>query len=167
MQIFSRQFVYTTQGLWYFVRLRSREIQVNPWNSQKHTKYLKILYKSYQIDVCTTYLKLISAKLSWNFVTKTSEQRPDVTVICVSPWYVHPRTHIPSDMCIPPIWLLVKCVSPTPHPLKQVSALFLLFLWILWIMVKGTTRQKSNDSRQNNHKAVSGEFTSSWAAMLM
>ena len=28
-------------------------------------------------------------------------------------------------------------------------------------------RQKSNDSRQNNRKAVSGEFTSSWAAMLM
>ena len=24
-----------------------------------------------------------------------------VTVICVSPWYVYPRTHIPSDMCIP------------------------------------------------------------------
>ena len=28
-------------------------------------------------------------------------------------------------------------------------------------------RQKSNDSRENNRKAVSGEFTSSWAAMLM
>ena len=28
-------------------------------------------------------------------------------------------------------------------------------------------RQKSNDSRQNNRKAVSGEFTSSWAAMLI
>ena len=26
-------------------------------------------------------------------------------------------------------------------------------------------RQKSNDSRQNNRKAVSGEFTSSWAAI--
>ena len=26
---------------------------------------------------------------------------------------------------------------------------------------------KSNDSRQNNLKAVSGEFTSSWAAMLV
>ena len=24
-----------------------------------------------------------------------------VTVICVSPWYVYPRTHITSDMCIP------------------------------------------------------------------
>ena len=28
-------------------------------------------------------------------------------------------------------------------------------------------RQKSNDSRQNNRKAFSGEFTSSWAAMLI
>ena len=29
-------------------------------------------------------------------------------------------------------------------------------------------RQKSNDSRQNNGKDISaGEFTSSWAAMLM
>ena len=26
---------------------------------------------------------------------------PGVTGICVSPWYVYPRTHIPSDMCIP------------------------------------------------------------------
>ena len=26
---------------------------------------------------------------------------PGVTVICVSPLYVYPRTHIPSDMCIP------------------------------------------------------------------
>ena len=71
------------------------------------------------------------------------KSRPGVTVICVSPWYVYPRTHIPSDMCIPPIWLPVKCVSPTPHPSKQVSVLFLLFLWILRIIVKGTT----NDSR--------------------
>ena len=37
----------------------------------------------------------------------------------VSQWYVYPRTHIPSDMCIPPIWLLVKCVSPTPPPLQR------------------------------------------------
>ena len=77
MQIFSRQFVYATQGLWYFVRSWSREIQVNPRNSQKHAKCLEILYKSYQIDVCTTYLKLISAKLSWNFVTETCEQCPE------------------------------------------------------------------------------------------
>ena len=34
-------------------------------------------------------------------------------MICVSPWYVYARTHIPSDMCIPPIWLPMKCVSPT------------------------------------------------------
>ena len=30
-------------------------------NSQKHTKYREIQQKSYQIHVCTTYLKLISA----------------------------------------------------------------------------------------------------------
>ena len=27
--------------------------------------------------------------------------RTVVTVICVSPCYVYPHTHIPSDMCIP------------------------------------------------------------------
>ena len=42
----------------------------------------------------------------------------------VSQWYVYPRdmcipVHISSsDMCIPPIWLPVKCVSPTPPPLQ-------------------------------------------------
>ena len=30
------------QGLWYFARSWSHEIQVNPWNSQKHAKYRKI-----------------------------------------------------------------------------------------------------------------------------
>ena len=33
---------------------------------------------------------------------------------------MYSRTHIPSDMCISPIWLPVKCVSPTyplpPYP---------------------------------------------------
>ena len=60
-----------------------------------------------------------------------------VTVICVSPWYVYSRTHIPSDMCISPIWLPVKCVSPTyplppsPPPLQTsvgfISVVFVNF----------------------------------------
>ena len=42
-------------------------------------KYLEILEKSYQIHVCTTYLKPVSANLSWNFVTETCKQRPETT----------------------------------------------------------------------------------------
>ena len=59
------------------------------------------------------------------------------------------------------------CIS-YPHSSKQVSVLFLLFLWLQMIQdYEQHNRQKSNDSRQNNRKAISGEFTSSWAAMLM
>ena len=62
-----------------------------PRNSQKHAKYREIQQKSYQIHVCTTYLKLISAigqglftcrklaNLSWNFVPETCKQRPETT----------------------------------------------------------------------------------------
>ena len=63
-----------------------------------------------------------------------------VTVICVSPWYVYPRIHIPSDMCIPPIWLPVKCVSPTPHPSKQVS----VFISVVFV--------NSTNHRQRDYK---------------
>ena len=70
-----------------------------------------------------------SLKGYWVSPVKMIPKLP-VTVICVSPWYVYPRTHIPSDMCIPSIWLPVKCVSPTPHPSKEVLVLFLLFFWI-------------------------------------
>ena len=76
------------QSLWYFARSWSHEIQVNPWNSQKHVKYRKILSKSYEIRVCTTYLKFISANLSWNFVTKTCKQHPETTRrrLCCENW---------------------------------------------------------------------------------
>ena len=53
------------QGFWYFARSRSCKIQVNPRNPTKftktHTKCCNIWQKSYQIHICTTYLKLISA----------------------------------------------------------------------------------------------------------
>ena len=52
---------YTGFLIWYFAWSRSRKIQVNLRNSQKHEKYRQIRWKSYQIHVCTTYLKLISA----------------------------------------------------------------------------------------------------------
>ena len=35
------------QGLWYFTRSWSHEIQVNPWNSRKHAKYRNIWYVRY------------------------------------------------------------------------------------------------------------------------
>ena len=66
--------------------------------------------------------------------------------------YVYPRTHNPSDMCIP------------YPPTLQTSVLFLLFLWRglqVFPDYEQHNRQKSNDSRQNNRKALSGEFTSS------
>ena len=72
----------------------------------------------------------------------------------MSQWYVYPRTHIPSDMCIPPIWLPVKCVSPNPHPSKQVLVLFLLFLWILQIIVKGTTKDSRLRATQSDKRAT-------------
>ena len=49
------------RGFWYLARTRSRKIQVNLQNSQKHVKYHEIRQKSYQIHVDTTYLKLILA----------------------------------------------------------------------------------------------------------
>ena len=72
----------------------------------------------------------------------------------VSQWYVYSRTHITSDMCIP------------YPPLLQTSVDFIsvVFLWILRIIIKGTTndsrvwatyRQKGNDLRQNNRKKIS------------
>ena len=35
--------------------------------------------KAREICVCTTYLKFISANLSWNFVTETCKRRPETT----------------------------------------------------------------------------------------
>ena len=71
-----------------------------------------------------------------------------------------------SEMCI-----------PYPPPLQtSVGFYFCCFCEFYESSSKGLqmtqdyeqhNRQKSNDSRQNNRKAVSGEFTSSWAAMLM
>ena len=72
----------------------------------------------------------------------------------VSQWYVYSRTHITSDMCIP------------YPPLLQTSVdlISFVFLWILRIIIKGTTndsrlwatyRQKGNDLRQNNRKKIS------------
>ena len=82
-----------------------------------------------------SYLNVRQLCRSW-----TITQKSVVTVICVSPWYVYPRTHIPSDMCIPPIWLPVKCVSPTPHPSKQVS----VFISVVFV--------NSTNHRQRDYK---------------
>ena len=71
-----------------------------------------------------------------------------------------------SEMCI-----------PYPPPL-QISVGFISVVFVnfenhrqrdykRFKITSNTIGQKSNDSRQNNRKAVSGEFTSSWAAMLM
>ena len=100
----------------------------------------------------------------------------------VSQWYVYPR-----DMCFPVHISLVICVSlqyscqwnvyplPATPPNKR-RFYFCCFCEFCESSSKGLqmiqdyeqhNRQKSNDSRQNNRKAVSGEFTSSWAAMLM
>ena len=100
----------------------------------------------------------------------------------VSQWYVYPR-----DMCIPVRISLVICVSLQygcqwnvyplpPTPPNKCRFYFCCFCEFCESSSKGLqmiqdyeqhNRQKSNDSRQNNRKAVSGEFTSSWAAMLM
>ena len=71
-----------------------------------------------------------------------------------------------SEMCI-----------PYPPPLQtSVGFISVVFVNLGESSSKGLqiiqdyeqhNRQKGNDSRQNNRKAVSGEFTSSWAAMLM
>ena len=57
-----------------------------PWNSGKSAKFTKAsktLRNSveilYEIHVCRTYLKFISANLSWNFVTETCKRRPETT----------------------------------------------------------------------------------------
>ena len=79
-------------------------------------------------------------------------------VICI---HVYPRTHITSEMCI-----------PTP-PDKSLFYFCCFFCEVCESSSRGLQiiqdyeQQKSNDSRQNNRNAVSGEFASSWAAMLM
>ena len=57
-----------------------------PWNSGKSAKFTKArktLRNSveilYEIHVCRTYLKFISANLSWNFVTETCKRGPETT----------------------------------------------------------------------------------------
>ena len=62
MQIFSRQFVKCK----WRVQLIGTGLLIfragaEPRNSQKHAKYREIQWKSYQIHVCITYLKRISA----------------------------------------------------------------------------------------------------------
>ena len=102
----------------------------------------------------------------------------------VSQWYVYPR-----DMCIPVHISLVISVSLQygcqwnvyplpPTPPNKCRFYFCCFCEFCESSSKGLqmiqdyeqhNRQKSNDSRQNNRKAVSGlsgEFTSLWAAML-
>ena len=61
-------------------------VVAKPWNSGKSAKFTKAsktLRNSveilYEIHVCTTYLKFISANLSWNFVTETCKRRPETT----------------------------------------------------------------------------------------
>ena len=81
------------QGFWYFVRLRSSEIQVNLWNPVKFTKTCKIPWNSVEI-LSTTCLynifwnlcRLLGlftcrklANLSWNFITETCKKRPGTT----------------------------------------------------------------------------------------
>ena len=39
--------------------------------------------------------------LTLKMLTWLPSKQLGVTVICVSPWYVYPRTHITSNMCIP------------------------------------------------------------------
>ena len=96
--------------------------------------------------------------------------------VAVSQWYVYPR-----DMCIPVHISLVICVSLqydcqwNVYPLPPTSPsncrfYFCCFCAFCESSSKGLqmiqdygqhNRQKSIDSRQNNRKAVSGEFTSS------
>ena len=87
--------------------------------------------------------------------------------MCIPVICVYPRTHIPSDMCIPPIWLPMKCVSPTPTPPNKCRFYFCCFCEFCESSSKGLqmtqdyeqhNRQKSNDSRQNNGKAVSASL---------
>ena len=51
----------------------------------------------------------------------SGNMRGGVTVICVSQWYVFPRTHIPRDMCFP--HKMAVNVLRFPHPPPRV------FLW--------------------------------------
>ena len=85
---------------------------------------------------------------------KKKEKERKKVWLPVSQWYVYSRTHITSDICIP------------YPPLLQTSVDFIsvVFLWILRIIIKGTTndsrlwatyRQKGNDLRQNNRKKIS------------
>ena len=65
----------------------------------------------------------------------------------VSQWYVYssdvyPRTHIPSDKCIPPIWLPVKCVSPTPTPPNKCRFYFCCFCDYKWFKITSNTIDK-------------------------
>ena len=43
------QYMYIYQPFWYFARLRTRKIQVNPWNATKFTKTRKILWNLEEI----------------------------------------------------------------------------------------------------------------------
>ena len=154
--------------------------------------------QEYGLSASFLDLKFVQ-KAPQNAITLLASCKRQLTVILcadtpcshkrVVAWHKEPsRCH--SDMCIPvicvfpPIWLPVKCVSPTPtphsNPSKKLSVLFLLFLWILRIIVKGI----SNDSRlwatlstkekRFETKQTQSCFwrtwrvrTSSWAAMLM
>ena len=81
---------------------------------------------------------------SWLISTRACAWADIVPLRQVSQWYVYPRTHIPSDMCIPPIWLPVKCVSPTPHPSKQVS------VFISVVFVNSTNHRQFRDYKWFN-----------------
>ena len=73
------------QGFWYFVRLRSHEIQVNPWNPAKFTKTHKIPWKSVEIlsntclysnfETCLSYWGYLLAVNSQIYVKTSSLKR--------------------------------------------------------------------------------------------
>ena len=83
------------QGFWYFVRLRSCEIRVNPWNPEKITETRKIPRNSVKIlsntclyNIFETYfsyrdyllaVNFTKYNLSWNLVIEKCKQRPETT----------------------------------------------------------------------------------------
>ena len=127
-----------------------------------------------------------SSRMTWAFLSTLYQHNVILLSWCLdtNSWRIF-RCH--SDMCIPVHISLVICVSLQygcqwnvyplpPTPPNKCRFYFCCFCEFCESSSKGLqmiqdyeqhNRQKSNDSRQNNRKAVSGEFTSSWAAMLM
>ena len=116
-----------------------------------------------------------------DFCPGASSLRFPLMALYLFTWYRNKmscRCH--SDMCIPVTISLAICTSLqygcqwnvyplSPTPPNKCRFYFRCFCEFCESSSKGLRmiQAKSNDSRQNNRKAVSGESTSLWAAMLM